>query len=409
MNSQPLVEFGSAPFNIIDGDRGKNYPKQDEFYGNGYCLFLSAANVTSNGFDFSSSQFISEHKDNLLRKGKLKRGDVVLTTRGTIGNVGYYNGSVPFENLRINSGMVIFRCESNKLLPAYLYHFLRSPQFHGQVNSLRSGVAQPQLPIRDMKHIKMPIPRIDKQKTIINILSTYDNLIENNRRRIQLLERSARLFYKEWFVHLRFPDHEHVKIKGGVPEGWHKKIALEVMDVLSGGTPKTQNQQYWNGHIPFYTPKDSIEQAYVFTTEKTITEEGLHNCNSKLYPKNTIFITARGTVGKINLAQTDMAMNQSCYALVSKHPINQYFLYFALLEAVQQFRSRAVGAVFDAIIIDTFKLISFLIPDEKIIELYTEQVKTILNQVDILTTQNRLLSKARDLLLPKLMNGEIPV
>ena len=92
---------------------------------------------------------------------------------------------------------------------------------------------------------------------------------------------------------------------------------------------------------------------------ETLTEEGLRNCSSRLYPKDTVFITARGTVGKINLAQTDMAMNQSCYALIAKPPLNQQFLYFALVENVEQFRSRAVGAIFDAIIRNTFKLIPF--------------------------------------------------
>jgi len=157
------------------------------------CLFLSAANVTRRGFDFSECQFITEQKDEVLRKGKLKRDDVVLTTRGTVGNAAHFNASVPYEHMRINSGMVILRCDGGKILPTYLYHFMHSPSFHGQVNSLRSGVAQPQLPIRDMKRIKMPLPPISEQSRIASILSAYDDLIENNRRRIQFLEQAARL------------------------------------------------------------------------------------------------------------------------------------------------------------------------------------------------------------------------
>src|SRR5205814_1145428 len=139
--------FADAPFEIIDGDRGRNYPKQSEFLDSGHCLFLSATNVTKTGFDFSNCLFIDEKKDAALNKGKLQREDIILTTRGTIGNTAYFNSAVSFENLRINSGMVILRCDKTKILPAYLYHFLRSPSFHAQVNSLRSGVAQPQLPI----------------------------------------------------------------------------------------------------------------------------------------------------------------------------------------------------------------------------------------------------------------------
>ncbi|TXT23556.1 MAG: type I restriction enzyme S subunit [Gallionellaceae bacterium] len=181
------VSFAEAPFEIIDGDRGKNYPKQDEFHGSGHCLFLSATNVTKSGFDFSTCQFIDEKKDAALNKGKLQREDIVLTTRGTIGNTAYFNDAVAFDHLRINSGMVILRCDRNKLLPAFLYHFLRSPSFYSQANGLRSGVAQPQLPIRDMRQVRLPLPSLPEQCRIAGILSAYDELIENNQRRVRPL------------------------------------------------------------------------------------------------------------------------------------------------------------------------------------------------------------------------------
>jgi type I restriction enzyme S subunit len=255
----------------------------------------------------------------------------------------------------------------------------------------------------------LPVPSLQTQQRIASVLSAYDDLIENNRRRIQLLEQAARLLYKEWFVHLRFPGHEHVKVKNGVPEGWAKKTAFDVMDVLSGGTPKTGVSDYWDGEIPFFTPKDATDSAYVFVTEKTLTETGLKNCNSALYPKDTVFITARGTVGNINLAAVPMAMNQSCYALIAKPPLNQIFLYFALKEGVEQFRSRAVGAVFDAITRDTFKLIPFVVPDEKLVRLFADYAEPILSQIHALMNQTQKLAQARDLLLPQLMNGEITV
>ena len=223
-----MAELGDAPLEIIDGDRGKNYPKQNEFSDSGHCLFLSATNVTRGGFEFSDCQFISEKKDEMLRKGKLRREDVVLTTRGTLGNVAHFHVSVPYEHMRINSGMVILRCNQRKILPAYLYHFLRSTSFRHQVNAMKSGVAQPQLPVRDIKRIKIRLPSLSKQHNISSVLSTYDDLIENNRRRIRLLEQAARLLYRERFVHLRFPGHEKVKITDGVPEGWERKRLSEL-------------------------------------------------------------------------------------------------------------------------------------------------------------------------------------
>ncbi len=304
---------------------------------------------------------------------------------------------------------LIDELDEAKLDKKFLFYLFNTRLVRGQISGSASGTKVRHTAPERIYRVAVRVPPVTKQTYIASILSTYDDLIENNRRRIQLLEQAARLLYKEWFVHLRFPDHEHVKIKDGVPEGWERKTAFDAMKVLSGGTPKTKVPDYWDGKIPFYTPKDSTDSAYVFLTEKYITENGLKNCNSKLYPKDTVFITARGTVGKINLAQTAMAMNQSCYALLSRSPINQFFLYFALVEGVKQFRGRAVGAVFNAIIRDTFKLIPFIIPYKNLIKSFTEYASPLLAQIDNLLTQNRRLMISRDLLLPRLMNGEIAV
>ena len=228
-----LIEtFESAPFDIIDGDRGKAYPKQHEFRPSGHCLFLSAANVTKTGFDLASGQFVDEQKDAQLRKGKLRRHDVVLTTRGTLGNSAFYDDEVPYDHVRINSGMVILRCDPSKIQPKYLYAYLRSAIFHGQVERMRSGAAQPQLPIRDMKRIELPLPSPTQQERLVEVVSAYDDLIENNRRRVALLEEAARLLYREWFVHFRFPGHEHVPLTDGLPKGWQRRTLGDVVDVV---------------------------------------------------------------------------------------------------------------------------------------------------------------------------------
>jgi type I restriction enzyme S subunit len=224
-----------------------------------------------------------------------------------------------------------------------------------------------------------------------------------------LLEESAQQLYKEWFVRFRFPGHEHIKIIDGAPEGWKKTTADQAINILSGGTPKTTVPDYWDGDIGFYTPKDSTNTVYVSNTEKTITSLGLEKCASKLYPKDTLFITARGTVGKLNLAQTPMAMNQSCYALVGKEPVTQTYLFFAMQAGIQQVKSRAVGAVFDAIIKDTFQVIPFIEPPERLIKEFTDFAKPILDQIDSLLTSGEKLAQARDILLPKLMSGEVAV
>lgn len=331
---------------------------------------------------------------------KVEGPGVVTGRYGTLGEVFF----VQEEFWPLNTALYVQDFKGND--PRFSAYFLKSILTGTSSNK----AAVPGVNRNDLHARKVTVTRNRvRQKAIAEILSTYDDLIENNRRRIKLLEQSARLLYKEWFIHLRYPGHEHVKIKDGIPEVWGETTAFDVMDVLSGGTPKTKVPGYWGGNIPFFTPKDALDYAYVFETEKTVTEDGLRNCNSKLYPKDTVFITARGTVGKINLAQTAMAMNQSCYALVAKSPLNQHYLYFALVDAVDQFRSRAVGAVFDAIIRDTFKLIPFIVPDEKLITMFSEYVEPILNQIEVVSGQTRKLVDAHNLLLPSLMNGEVAV
>lgn len=150
------IRFGKA-IEIIDGDRGANYPKQDEFYETGECLFLNAGNVTKSGFDFASCSYITKEKDQILRKGKLQTGDVVLTTRGTVGNVAFLNETLTFAPMRINSGMVILR-NLGIVSPEYIYTALRHESLQKAMTMYASGSAQPQLPIKDMRRIKIINP-----------------------------------------------------------------------------------------------------------------------------------------------------------------------------------------------------------------------------------------------------------
>jgi len=231
-----ITNFENAPLEIIDGDRGSNYPTQSEFSNKGYCLFLNAGNVTKSGFDFTNCEFISLEKDRLLRKGKLARNDVVLTTRGTVGNSAFFNDSVTFDNIRINSGMVILRAKQPDLDPRYLYLFVKSELFHSQVTALRTGSAQPQLPIRDIYRIKILIPPLPEQRAIAHILGTLDDKIELNRRMSETLEAMARALFKAWFV-----DFEPVRAKrrgdhGGRPR-WQRGVGANHDSPLQPGLP----------------------------------------------------------------------------------------------------------------------------------------------------------------------------
>ncbi len=394
---------------IIDGDRGKKYPKQNEFFPEGYCLFLNAGNVTPNGFSFEENSFITQEKDDLLRKGKLQRGDIVYTTRGTVGNAALYSESVPFENIRINSGMVILRCHEDIVDKQYLYQVLKSEHFRPYFKKYCTGSAQPQLPIINFSKIELNIPEMATQRRIADILSAYDDLIESNRKQIKLLEEAAQRLYKEWFVDLLFPGHEHTKIVDGVPEGWGIFRFSDKVKIMSGGTPKTDNSNYYGGEIPFYTPKDSGGAFFAFQTETNITEEGLDNCNSHLYLENTIIITARGTVGKTTLLAVPMAMNQSCYALKSDEINAPYYLFFALNQEIIALRTMSNGGVFNTIVVKTFDRIHIRIPPDNLIQRFENMVTPVMELIKAKTKENFALSEARDRLLPELMSGEVEV
>ena len=172
--------FGDASLlEIIDGDRGVNYPKATDFLDDGHCLFLNTKNVRPDGFDFESTMFITVEKDRKLRKGKLKRNDVVLTTRGTIGNIGLYSEDVPYNDIRINSGMLILRPNKCSLLPSFLFEILRSKIMKEQIRKYTTGAAQPQLPIKTLVNFTIPVPNtLEEQHVLVSKLQAFEPEIQ---------------------------------------------------------------------------------------------------------------------------------------------------------------------------------------------------------------------------------------
>jgi len=398
-----IQKFKDAPIQIIDGDRGKNYPIDSELLDEGYCLFLNTGNVTDAGFNFNNCQFVSFDKDQILRKGKLKRNDLVMTTRGTVGNVGYYNNKVPFENIRINSGMVIFRVDQDEIMPSFLYQYLRSNYFNKQVNALRTGAAQPQLPIRDIKCIKIQMPQIAEQEKIADILSAYDDLIDTNRRRIQLLEESARLLFREWFVYFRFPllrqgfggqaGHEKacpvesrnstgVKIIDGVPEGWKKEKLIKIGYLNYGKALVEETRE--EGDVKVYGSSGVV---------------GVHS--NSLVEGPGIIVGRKGNVGAIHWVNDNYWPIDTVYYI--KKEQSNLFLYLSL---------KIIGFInTDASVPglnrDYAHNKTILVPTKDLLDKFLNQVNDIYSMVKILTIQNQKLAQARDLLLPRLMSGAI--
>ena len=174
--------------NLIDGDRGKNYPKQSDFFDDEYCLFLNTGNVTSSGFKFSSLKFINQERDNILRKGKLELNDLVLTTRGTIGNVAFYTKDIRYNNVRINSGMLILRSNEIEVLPHYLHQVFISELIQKTMSVFSYGAAQPQLPIGTLENIEICIPDMKIQKSFSSIMKNINSICDYFRNQNYLLK-----------------------------------------------------------------------------------------------------------------------------------------------------------------------------------------------------------------------------
>lgn len=220
-----------ARIRLIDGDRGKNYPKQEDFSGSGHCVFLSAKNVTSSGFQFTETIYIGKDRHSLLRAGVLERGDIVLTTRGTIGNVAFYDSSIDYPVIRINSGMIIVRADPEAWNARFLYYVLTSDLMQDQIRSLTSGSAVPQLPARDLKRFKLPRISLPLQNKIESIISSIVDRIKINHQINQTLEQMAQAIFKSWFV-----DFEPVKAKIAALEagGNEDDALLAAMQAIAG-------------------------------------------------------------------------------------------------------------------------------------------------------------------------------
>lgn len=273
----------------------------------------------------------------------------------------------------------------------YLYYLLKSlkPTFTA-IASNKQTTGLGHVTIKDLKELIIDLPTRSTQEAISNYLYALDSKIHLNKQLNDNLQQQAAALFANFY--------DQAETEVGF---------TEMIQILGGGTPKTGESSYWNGDIPFFTPKD-VGFPYTLTTEKTITEEGLAHCNSRLYPINTVFVTARGTVGKVGLPGVPMAMNQSCYALVGKDT-HQLLVYFYTLKAVDRLKHKASGAVFDAITTRDFEA-------ENIMKLSDDDTKAFLDVAEPIyqavlnnSIENLRLSELRDSLLPKLMNGEIDV
>lgn len=352
---------------------------------------LNGSNL--DGFTLSEKEFryVTPEKASSLKKANAARGDVVITHRGTLGQIVYIPQTSKYEQYVISQSQFRVRC-NNKILPEYMVYYFHTAIGQHKLLSNASQVGVPALarPSSTFQQIEIEVPSIDVQRKVVAIFGAIQDKINCSNKINDNLQQQADALFAQYYE----------QASDLVP-------FTSVIQILGGGTPKTSNPMFWNGGVPFFTPKD-VGTPYTLTTEKTITEDGLAHCNSRLYPVNTVFVTARGTVGKVGLPGVPMAMNQSCYALVGKN-IDQLMVYFYTLRTVQALKYKASGAVFDAITTRDFESETIrLIADDTAAE-FLSVAAPMFEQILGNSIENQRLAELRDALLPRLMAGEIDV
>lgn len=398
------VRLQDVTLSITDGKHGDC----DSAENSGY-FFISCKDVHDGIIDYSNARQITERAFmEAHKRTMLEPNDILVTNSGTIGRMALVKDIPETYKTTFQKSVAIVKPDTKVVLPSYLYYKLQNcvTDFINRSN----GSAQKNLLLGTMRDFEIDLHEsFDDQMRLAVILGAYDDLIENNQKQIKLLEEAAQRLYKEWFIDLRFPGYETTPVHDGVPEGWEKYPFSQKVSVMSGGTPKTEVKEYYGGSIPFFSPKDYAGSFFAFKTATTISDVGLANCNSPLYPENTIIITARGTVGKTVILAVPMAMNQSCYALKCDELNLPYYLFFALNAEVQKLKTMSNGGVFDTIIVKTFDNIEISFPANNLAASFEKTVSPIMEQIKTKMLENMTLTEARDRLLPKLMSGEIEV
>lgn len=330
---------------------------------------------------------VSNTDKNRLKKYMLKQGDIVFSRVGSVDRCSYVDQK---HDGWMFSGRCLRVRPTSEIDSEYLYYYFCLEETKQFVRNIAVGATMPSINTKLLGEVVVTFPELEQQKRISGILSAIDSKIEVNQKINDNLEQQAAALFSSLY------NRSNTEVR-----------YTDLIQILGGGTPKTGETAYWNGNIAFFTPKD-VGTPYTFITEKTITEEGLSHCNSRLYPVNTVFVTARGTVGKVGLSGVPMAMNQSCYALVGKET-HQLLVYFYTLKAVDRLKHKASGAVFDAITTRDFD-------SEQIMKLSDDDAKAFLCVAEPMfqeilnnSIENLRLSTLRDFLLPKLMSGEIDV
>lgn len=393
---------------ITDGDH-QPAPKSDDGV-----LFIKIKDIKDSRVDFKEALHVPlVYYDGIQRNRKPVLGDTLYTVVGSYGLSAYVNFDIPFCFER----NIALLHPKKGVDSRFLFYSVNTPDFFKQAENAANGAAQKLIPLSRLKQLKIQVPPFATQKKIADILSAYDNLIENNQKQIKLLEEAAQRLYKQWFIDLRYPGYETTPIVDGLPEGW-RNVTLEDVygKIESGSRPKGGIDSSIRDGVVSVGAENVIGLGqYNYSSEKLVSHEFYENSKRGKVEDRDILVYKDGAyIGRTSLFQDEfprkaMMVNEHVFLLNAKNPLYQYYLFFTLnrQEYFDKMQKLNKNSAQPGINQDALKSLVIIWPLDEIVMKFDNFVAPMVKKIFALAKQNYELSQSRDRLLPKLMNGEI--
>lgn len=382
--------------NITDGKHGDCRGKDDSGY-----YFISCKDIREGQIHYEDArQIIEEDFWDTHKRTRLEPDDILVTNSGTIGRMAFVRDVPLTYRTTFQKSVAIVKPDKAKIFPKYLYYQLQNcvDDFINRSN----GAAQKNLLLSTMRAFKMNIHEDeDLQMHIAAILSAYDDLIENNQKQIKLLEEAAQRLYREWFVDLRFPGYQNIKIVDGIPEGWKVRCLSEIADVLMGQSPKSEFYNLDRNGLPFHQGVGSYGTRFV-------KDSTYSTSYTRIAEPGSILFSVRAPVGRLNITKNKIVIGRGLAAINHKTGMQSY-LFYLLKERFFKDNIIGNGSIFASISKDELLEQKFIIPINGLVKAFNNIAKSIDGKIAILVDQTTLLIEARDRLLPRLMNGDIEI
>ena len=361
--------------------------------------------------DVSTELFITEEKFcEIERKfGAPRKGDLLLTSVGTLGSPYVVK---PGERFYFKDGNLTWFRYFQELDSKFLYYWLVSPQGKAELQKCTIGSSQSAFTIVLLKGMEIELPLIPIQQRIAGILSAYDELIENNQRRIRILEEMARSLYREWFVHFRYPGHESVPLVDSpleqIPQGWEVKRIVEFGKVITGKTPSKANPDFYGEDVPFVKTPDMHGNMFILATGECLSNAGAESQTNKLIPAGSICVSCIGTIGVVSITTEDCQTNQQINSIVLGKDHFREFLFFHLKDAKQALENLGSnGATMGNVNKSKFESLEVIAPPSELLERYHQFSASLLSEILLLSCKTDNLRRTRDMLLPRLLLGQV--